>query len=135
LREVAVKKLSIRVGSLGAAVLLIAAAALAATPINKGVYMDRAHHVSVIVVQKNVATPSIVCHGTHYYPLHGVKVKSGRFSYNGEAAVAHGHHPPTATKKTLTITGDFVTSHRVIGTAAVASCNVSYSAKYAGSLP
>ena len=129
------KRLTVHVGSLGVAVLLIAAVALAATPINKGVYMDRAHHVSVIVVQKNVATPSIVCHGTHYYPVHGVNVKSGRFSYNGKAAVAHGHHPPAPTKKALVITGDFVTPHRVTGTAAVASCDVSYSAKYVGSLP
>lgn len=129
------KKLTVQAGSLAAAMLLIAAVAVAATPINKGVYTDRAHHVSVIVVQKNVATPSIVCRGTRYYPVHGVNVKSGRFSYNGKAAVAHGHHPPAATKKTLAITGDFVTSHRVTGSADVAGCNVSYSAKYVASLP
>lgn len=128
------KKLTVQAGSLGAAVLLITAVALAATPINNGFYVDRAHHVSVIVVQKKVATPSIICDGTHYYPVHGVTVKSGLFSYSGKAAVAHGHHPPRATNKTLVISGDFVTQHRVTGTAAVASCNLSYTAKYVGML-
>ena len=128
------KKFTVLAGSLGVAVLLFAALAVAATPVNNGLYMDRAHHVSVIVVQKHVATPTIVCHGTRYYPAHGVNVKSGRFSYSGKAAVAHGHNPPAVTKKTLAIAGDFVTSHRVTGTAAVAGCKVSYSAKYVGSL-
>lgn len=126
-------KLALRLGSLAAAMLLVAAVALAAAPLN-GLYVDRTHHVSVIVVQNHVGTPSVVCHGTRYYPVRGVNVKSGRFSYHGKAAVAHGHHPPAATNKTLTFTGDFVTRHLVTGTATVASCNVSYSAKYAGKL-
>lgn len=128
------KKLTVQGASLGAAMLLITAGALAATPINNGLYVDKAHHVSVIVVQKKIATPSIICHGTHYYPVHGVTVKSGRFSYKGKAAVAQGHNPPRATNKKLVIRGHFVTKHRVTGTAAVASCNVSYSAKYVGKL-
>ncbi|MBV8217470.1 MAG: hypothetical protein JO325_03325 [Solirubrobacterales bacterium] len=135
MRELAMKRLTVQIGSLGATGLLISAVALAATPINNGFYLDRTHHVSVIVVQKKVATPSVVCHGTRYYPVRGVTVKLGRFSYTGTAAVAHGHHPPAATKKTLAIAGDFVTSRRVTGTAAVAGCTVSYSAKYAGSRP
>ncbi len=135
LREVAAKTFSVQTGSIGVTVLLVSAVALAAAPINNGFYVDRAHHVSVIVVQKKVATPSVVCHGTRYYPVHGVTVKLGRFSYTGKAAVAHGQHPPAATKKTLIIAGDFVTSRRVTGTAAVAGCNVSYSAKYVGSHP
>ena len=130
------KKLALRVGSVSAAVLVLAAVAVAATPIKNGIYMDRVHHVGVLLAGKNVATPSIVCHGNHYYPVHGVFVKSGRFSYNGKAAKSNGpQHPPVATKKTLTITGDFVTSRRVTGTAAVAGCSVSYSAKYFGSHP
>lgn len=129
------KKLSVQAGSLGVALFLISAVALAATPNYNGFYVDRVHHVSLIVVQKKVATPSVVCHGTRYYPVHGVTVKSGRFSYTGKAAVARGHHPPAATKKTLAITGDFVTSRQVTGTAAVAGCHVSYSAKYTGSHP
>jgi hypothetical protein len=128
------KQLALALGGLAVA-LLTAAVALAATPIKNGIYMDRVHHVGIILAGKNVATPSAVCHGTRYYPVHGVSVKSGRFSYSGKAAVAHGHHPPAATNKTLTFTGDFVTRHRATGTAAVAGCAVSYSAKYVGSHP
>jgi hypothetical protein len=130
------KKLALRVGGLLAVVLVLAAVAVAATPVKNGIYTDRVHHVGVVLAGTNVATPSIICHGNHYYPVRGVRVKSGRFSYAGVAAKANGPaHPPVPTKKKLTITGHFVTRHRVTGTAAVAGCKVSYSAKYTGSHP
>lgn len=114
-------------------VLVLAAVAVAAAPVKNGIYTDPVHQVGVAMAGRNVATPSIICRGNHYYPVRGVLVKSGGFSYTGVAAKANRPGRPTPTKKKLTITGHFVTRHRVTGTAAVAGCKVSYSAPYTGS--
>lgn len=98
-----------------------------------GIYTDPVYHVGVAMTGTNVATPSIICHGNHYYFVRAAPVKSGRFSYAGVAAKANGPGLPAQTKEKLTITGHFVTTHRLTGTAAVAGSEVSYTAKYTGS--
>lgn len=114
--------------------LLLASVAVAAAPITNGVYTDPSHGVSLVLGGKNVVTPTVKCHGSHWYPTRGVHVSSsGAFSYSGKAAKQSGFAPPRATNLHLTINGTFVTSHRATGKAKVDGCTVTYTAKYRSS--
>jgi hypothetical protein len=129
-------RVSGRVVGVFAGALLFASGAVAATPVNNGSYLDRAHGVSVILAGRSIVTPEVACHGKHWVPARGSRLKSGgRFSYNGLADKVSGHHPPTPTNTRMSVTGHFKTAHMVTGKAAVGGCSVQYSAKYVGSHP
>jgi hypothetical protein len=126
-----------RIASILAGVLLLGSVALAATPVKNGLYNDKTHHVLVALAGTNVVTPQVICHGQHYYPSHGLFLKSGgRFSYSGKAYKANGpQHPPAPTKTNMSVSGTFKTAHLVTGKAKVGGCTVQYSAKYVRSHP
>lgn len=128
-------RLAARVASILAGVVLLGSVALAATPIKNGFYVDKTHHVTIILAGTNVVTPTVTCHGKHYVPVRGLFLKSGgRFAYSGTADKEGGRaHPPSPTKLKLSVSGTFETKHLVTGKAKVAGCAVRYSAKYAGS--
>lgn len=126
-----------RVVSITAGVVLLAAPALAATPVKNGVYIDKKRKVTIILAETNVVTPTVTCGGKHYVPPRGVFLKSGdRFSYSGIADKESGPpHPPSRTKMKLTVSGTFETKHLVAGKASVAGCKVKYNARYLTSHP
>ena len=129
-------RVSGRVVGVLAGALLLASGAVAATPVNNGVYTDKAHGVSVILAGTNVVTIRVACHGKHWVPPRGLSLRSGgRFSYSGHAARENNPNPPTPTKTKMTVTGHFTTKHLVSGHATVGSCSVQYTAKHVGSHP
>lgn len=118
-----------RGASVLAGVMLIGSAALAATPIK--FYIDKTHHVTIILAETNVVTPTVTCDGKHYVPPRGVFLESGgRFSYSGTADKETAPRPPSPTKMKLSVSGTFKTKHLVTGKASVAGCKVNYSAMY-----
>jgi hypothetical protein len=125
-----------RGASVLAGVMLLESAALAATPIKNGLYIDKTHHVTIILAETNVVTPTVTCDGKHYVPPRGVFLKSGgRFSYSGTADKESGPRPPSPTKMKLSVSGTFKTKHLVTGKASVAGCKVNYGATYMSSHP
>ena len=109
--------------------LTFAGGAVAATPINNGVYDDSVHGVIVALHGKNsIHAFNVVCRGKTWVATMFIPVKAGgKFSYKGPDFLAkHGHK--TKTTGSMTASGTFKTSRVITGSASAGGCKVRFRA-------
>jgi hypothetical protein len=111
------------------AALIFAAAAVAAIPVNNGLYDDGAHGVLISLKgQFLIHGFDMKCHGKTWVAraLIGIH-RDGTFSYRGTGRLAKGGHI-TSTSTSMSVSGAFTSSRRVTGRASAGGCHASYSA-------
>lgn len=111
------------------AALIFAAAAVAAVPVNNGVYDDAGS--GIIIGMKGqflIHGFDMSCHGKTWVARALIGVHGdGTFSYTGTGRLAKNGHL-TTTSTPMSLSGAFRTSQHVTGRASVAGCHASYSA-------
>jgi hypothetical protein len=115
------------------AALIFSAAAVAATPINNGVYEDGPHGIIVALKgQFLIHGFNVTCHGKTWVArmLIGVHF-GGTFSYRGADLLARNGHL-TKTTGSMTASGVFKTRNLVVGRASAGGCTTSYRAVFTG---
>jgi hypothetical protein len=122
------RKLGAVIGSM-LAVLILAAAAVAASPISNGVYTDGPHGVTIgLAGRSSIHAFDVQCGRKTWVAFGFIPVNAGgHFSYNGPDVLARNGRL-TKTKGTMTLTGRFKTSKLAIGFASAGGCGTNFRA-------
>ncbi|HWC85313.1 MAG TPA: hypothetical protein VG388_02170 [Solirubrobacteraceae bacterium] len=111
------------------AALIFASVAVAAIPVNNGVYDDGPHHILIgLKGQVFIGGFDMTCHGKTWVARMIIGIHAdGTFSYRG-ADRLYRNRRPTKTTGFMTASGVFETRNLAVGHASAGGCSTSYRA-------